>query len=213
VRYVGGGSRPQTRGGNGAGFASRSSAASVDDLHDDDARSTTASSYVSSSHMSAQVTRSVHGTAAPVKDQAMRRAMFEISRDSSKESSNSESDEQLERVKEQVKSRASQSSLSSETSRLSQQVAGRPSTPPPAAAHSPTSSRRSTRLMVKSYSQDTPNDIGKRRINEFAADIPKFRTPTLTRSNLAVSRRFFPENNLQKLLCFHSSIFCNVSFL
>ena len=124
VRYVGGGNRPNARGSSG--LPGRTSAASVDDLHDDDARSTAASSYVSS-HMSA---RPVH--IAPVaKDvAAVRRATFEISRESSKESSNSESDEQLEQQprggREQVRSHPSQSSLSSEASRLS-----RATTPPP----------------------------------------------------------------------------------
>ena len=179
VRYVGGGNRPNARGSSG--LPGRTSAASVDDLHDDDARSTAASSYVSS-HMSA---RPVH--IAPVaKDvAAVRRATFEISRESSKESSNSESDEQLEQQprggREQVRSHPSQSSLSSEASRLSRATTPPPLPPahntaspplptshstasPPLTAHSPTSSRRSTRLMVKSYSQDAPNDIGKRKL-------------------------------------------------
>jgi hypothetical protein len=136
-------------------MTSRTSAISVDDLHDDDARSLAASSYVSS-HISA---RPPAHNAAAAKELVARRATFEISRESSKESSNSESDEQLEqRGRELMRSQASHSSLSSEASRLSQPPAGRAVTPP--LPHSPTS-RRSTRLMVKSYSQDAPNDIGK----------------------------------------------------
>lgn len=153
VRYVGGGTRPATRNNNG--IAGRSSAVSVDDLHDDDARSTAASSYVSS-HLSARHSSSFNAAAAT------RRATFEISRDSSKESSNSESDEQLEQPPA-VKSHASQSSLSSEASRLSQPPltlpAGRAASPPPPPSHHSPTSRRSTRQMVKSFSQDAPNDI------------------------------------------------------
>ena len=132
----------------------RPSAVSVDDLHDDDARSTAASSHVSS-QLSARPISTMNSAAAS------RRATFEISRDSSKESSNSESDELLEQPAV-VRSHASQSSITSEASRLSQPPPGRTASPPPPSAHSPTS-RRSTRQMVKSFSQDAPNDIGRRR--------------------------------------------------
>jgi len=167
---VGGGHRPQNRH-NGAAASHRTSAISTDDLlHDDDTRSVGASSYVSASHSVVQLGRPpLPPLTAVLEGQAVaRRAAFEISRESSKESSNSESDEQLERGRGMMshkdhppvlKSRISQSSLSSEASRQSGGGGGRESTPPP--SHSPTSSRRSTRLMVKSYSQDTPNDLGK----------------------------------------------------
>jgi hypothetical protein len=177
VRYVGGGHRPQARGtGNGAPL--RPSAASTDDLllHDEDTRSVGASSYVSAAHSVVQLTTTARPPPAAAVPQAVaRRATFEISRESSKESSNSESDEQLDRGRginsghnrgdqAVLKSRISQSSLSSEASRQSGGGGGRATTPPPP-AHSPTASRRSTRLMVKSYSQDTPNELGKEGTN------------------------------------------------
>ncbi len=172
MRYVGGGHRPQARGtGNGAPL--RPSAASTDDLllHDEDTRSVGASSYVSAAHSVVQLTARPPPAAVP--QAVARRATFEISRESSKESSNSESDEQLDRGRGMssghnrgdqavLKSRISQSSLSSEASRQSGGGGGgRATTPPLPPAHSPTASRRSTRLMVKSYSQDAPNELGK----------------------------------------------------
>jgi hypothetical protein len=182
VRYVGGGHRPQARGtGNGAPL--RPSAASTDDLllHDEDTRSVGASSYVSAAHSVVQLTARPPPAAAAVPQAVARRATFEISRESSKESSNSESDEQLDRGRGMsnsghnrgdhqavLKSRISQSSLSSEASRQSGGGGGgRATTPPLPPAHSPTASRRSTRLMVKSYSQDTPNELGKEGTNLF----------------------------------------------
>ncbi len=174
MRYVGGGHRPQARGNGGAPL--RPSAASTDDLllHDEDTRSVGASSYVSAAHSVVQLTARPPPAAVP--QAVARRATFEISRESSKESSNSESDEQLDRGRgissghnrgdqAVLKSRISQSSLSSEASRQSGGGGwGRATTPPPP-AHSPTASRRSTRLMVKSYSQDTPNELGKEGTN------------------------------------------------
>jgi hypothetical protein len=132
-----------------------------------------ASSYVSAAHSVVQLTTTARPPLAAVPQAVARRATFEISRESSKESSNSESDEQLDRGRGMssghnrgdqavLKSRISQSSLSSEASRQSGGGGGgRATTPPLPPAHSPTASRRSTRLMVKSYSQDTPNELGK----------------------------------------------------
>ena len=132
---------------------------SLDEMHDDDARSIAASSHVSS-HIS--VSRSAAAGREPV---VVRRPNFEPPRESSKESSNSESDEHFERPKEIIKTRTSQSSMSSDISRLSQfsmdgptPRAGTPplATPPTAAAAGSPTSRRMR--MVKSLSQDAATE-------------------------------------------------------
>jgi len=148
VRYVGGGNRPAR-----TGMSSRMSNISLDDMHDDDARSIAASSHVSS-HIS--VSRSL-----AARDPVIRRANFETTRESSKESSNSESDDHVERTTREMKSRVSQTSMSSDTSRLSQFSndgrTPRVGTPPLAvkSAGSPASRRM---RMVKSLSQDAATE-------------------------------------------------------
>lgn len=152
VRYVGGGNRaPRT------GMSSRMSNISLDEMHEDDARSVAASSHVSS-HIS--VSRSL-----AARDPVIRRANFETTRDSSKESSNSESDEQVERTtREMIKSRVSQTSMSSDTSRLSQFSTDGRAPPPPRAGTPPLAvksagSPASRRMrMVKSLSQDAATE-------------------------------------------------------
>ena len=141
MRYVGGGNKPAR-----IGMSSRMSNVSLDDMHDDDARSIAASSHMSS-HLS--VNRSL-----TCKDSALRRAAFEISRESSKESSNSESDDHIEKPKEILRSRISQSSMSSDTSRLSQRSEPSRSATPPLSL-SPTQRRL---RMVKSFSQDASHE-------------------------------------------------------
>lgn len=120
---------------------------SLDDMHDEDARSVAASSHLSS-HLS------VGRTLVP-RDPALRRAQYEMSRESSKESSNSESDDHGDQ-RPVIKSRVSQSSMSSDTSRLSQVSEGkstRASTPP--LSSSPALRRG---RMVKSFSQDASHE-------------------------------------------------------
>lgn len=107
VRYVGGGHKSGR-----VGMSSRMSNMSLDDMHDEETKSIAASSHVSSSHLS--VSRS-----KLARDPALRRAAFEMSRESSKESSNSESDDHLEQRAREIKSRVSQTSMASDMSRLS----------------------------------------------------------------------------------------------
>jgi len=107
VRYVGGGHKSGR-----VGMSSRMSNMSLDDMHDEETKSIAASSHVSSSHLS--VSRS-----KLARDPALRRAAFEMSRESSKESSNSESDDHLEQRAREMKSRVSQTSMASDMSRLS----------------------------------------------------------------------------------------------
>lgn len=142
VRYVGGGTKPAR-----VGMTSRMSNHSLEDMVEDDSRSIAASSHLSSHH---SVSRN-----KLVRDSGLRRAAFEISRESSKESSNSESDDHLERSRE-MKTRLSQTSMSSDSSKLSQVSDARfnrSGTPP--LSSSPTARRM---RMIKSLSQDAANE-------------------------------------------------------
>jgi len=164
VRYVGGGHKSGR-----VGMSSRMSNMSLDDLHDEETKSIAASSHVSS-HLSVSRTKLA-------REPALRRAAFEMSRESSKESSNSESDDHVEQQQQQqqqhhqhqqqqqrareMKSRVSQSSMASDTSRLSHLSDGSGlkvmTTPPTARAATPPLSQSPTlrrMRMIKSLSQD-----------------------------------------------------------
>lgn len=143
VKYVGGGNKSVR-----SGMSTRMSNMSLDEMHDDETKSLAASSHVSS-HLSLSRSK------LP-RDPALRRAAFELSRESSKESSNSESDDHAERTRE-MKSRISQSSMSSDTSRLSQYSEGKSvrSGTPPLTGGSPVIRRM---RMIKSLSQDAANE-------------------------------------------------------
>jgi len=161
VKYVGGGNKMRT------GMSSRMSNMSLDELHDDDTRSVAASSHVSS-HVSVSRPVLTRDQILP-RDPGLRRTAYELSRESSKESSNSESDDHFDRPKDMIKSRISQTSMSSDTSRLSQFSEGkatRASTPP--LSSSPLAIRRTR--MVKSYSQDASSDVAVPAMSSSTSD-------------------------------------------
>ena len=128
---------------------------SLDEMHDEETRSIAASSHVSSSHLSVNRTKMT-------RDPGMRRAAFEVSRESSKESSNSESDDHIEQHQRarEIKSRISQTSMASDTSsrlsHVSDSASVMLSVPPARAATPPLSNSPTLRRMrmIKSLSQD-----------------------------------------------------------
>jgi len=190
VRYVGGGSKASSvRGGGGGGMSSRMSNMSLDELGgDDDARSLAASSHVSSVTRSSKARFSGGGDSG-----VMRRAAFQLSRqESSKESaSNSESDDQVVHKSGPgvLKTRISQTSMSSDISRYSQNsgtsvtlehakpvavvntsVSSRPTTPPPSCSSTSSASLRRTRMMHKSLSHGE-EDMTDRGVDKLTSSV------------------------------------------